>query len=132
LALGIKPSDQDSAARSLTALKTEMAEEKATWEKAQAENETLVLAVDDLKKLVDRFATQIPGLEEKIKHRDNMVLDGLTDLRAQELNLERTTKAKEDYKNQNAQLTIKLESKISFLCCLSPVSCSVQYSYYNC
>jgi phage-related tail protein len=80
-------------------VKTELAEEKATWEKAQAENETLDHAVDNLKKSADRFAALIPDLEEKLKHLENKVLYGLTELCAQELNLEQTTKAKEDNKN---------------------------------
>jgi chromosome segregation ATPase len=121
LALDVKPGDQDSAIRSLAALKIELAEERAVREKAQAKNETLTHAIDDLKKSVDRFAAQIPDLEEKIKHLDDKVLDGLTELRTQELNLEQTTKAKENYKNQNAQLTRKLESKPPFICCLSLV-----------
>jgi chromosome segregation ATPase len=125
LALDVKPGDQDSAIRSLAALKTKLAEERVVQEKALAKNETLTHAIDDLKKSADRFAAQIPDLEEKIKHLDDKVLDGLTELRTQELNLEQTTKAKEDYKNQNAQLTRKLESKPPFLCCLSLVPCSV-------
>jgi predicted nucleic acid-binding Zn-ribbon protein len=58
--------------------------------------------VEDLKKSVDRFTAQIPDLEEKIKHLDNKVLDGLTELRTKELNLERTTKVNRDYKSQNS------------------------------
>jgi chromosome segregation ATPase len=117
LALDVDPGDQDLAAESLVALKTKLVEEKSMWEKAQAENETLTCAVDDLKKSPDRFVAQIHDLEEKIKHLNNKVLDGLTELRAQELDLERTTKANEDYKNQSSQLTKKLESKfpISFV-----------------
>jgi predicted nucleic acid-binding Zn-ribbon protein len=80
-------------------MKIELVEEKVMREKAQCENETLAHAVDDLKKSADGFVAQIPDLEEKIKHLDNNVLDVLTELRAQELNLEWTTKAKEDYKN---------------------------------
>jgi hypothetical protein len=68
-----------------------------------------------LKKTVDKFAVQVLELEQK-------VLDGLTELYAKELSLERTTKANEDYKNQNARLTKKLESKMSSP--LPPVSCS--------
>jgi chromosome segregation ATPase len=104
LALGVEPGDQDSAVKSLAALKAELAQEKAAREKAQAENETLTRAVDDLKKSVDRFATQIPDLEEKIKHLDNKVLHGL--------NLEPTTKANESYKSQNSELRKKLETKL--------------------
>jgi chromosome segregation ATPase len=125
LALGIKLGDYDSAARSLATLKTELAEEKVMREKAQVENDTLACAVDDLKKLVDWFVAQIPDLEEREKHLDNKVLDELTKFRAQQLNLERTTKANEDYKNKNAQLIRKLESKFSFLCHFILVPCSV-------
>jgi hypothetical protein len=65
--------------------------------------------------MVDKFAVQVLELEQK-------VLDGLIELYAKELSLERTTKANEDYKNQNARLTKKLESKMSSP--LPPVSCS--------
>jgi predicted nucleic acid-binding Zn-ribbon protein len=72
--------------------------------------------VKDLKKMADRFAAQISDLEEKMKHLDNKFLDGLTEFHAKESNLERTTKANEDYKSKNNRLTKKLESKspISF------------------
>jgi chromosome segregation ATPase len=116
LALSVKPGDQDSAAKSLVALKTKLAEEKDAREKVQSENETLARVVDDLKKSADRFAAQIPDLEEKIKHLNNKVLDELTELHAHELNLEHTTKANSDYKNQTDQLTRNLESKLPFLC----------------
>jgi hypothetical protein len=59
----------------------ELAIEKGTCEIAQTEVETLARAVEDLKISVDRFATQIPTLEEKVKHLDNKVLYGLIDLR---------------------------------------------------
>jgi hypothetical protein len=110
-ALGIEPGDQDLAANSLAALKSELAEEKVACKKAQAEAETPARAVEDLKKIADRFAIQIPILEEKVKHLDNKVLDWFIELCAKVLNLERTTKANEDYKSQNARLTQKLESK---------------------
>jgi chromosome segregation ATPase len=116
LALSVKPGDQDSAAKSLVALKTKLAEEKDAREKVQSENETLAPVVDDLKKSADRFAAQIPDLEEKIKHLNNKVLDELTELHAHELNLEHTTKANSDYKNQTDRLTRNLESKLPFLC----------------
>jgi hypothetical protein len=53
-----------------------------------------------------KFAAQVLELEEK-------VLGKLTELCAKELSLERTTKANEDYKSQNARLTKKLERKLS-------------------
>jgi signal transduction histidine kinase len=110
--LNAEPEDHDSVAKSLAALKLELAEEKATREKAQAEAETLARVVEDLKKLVGRFAAQVPVLEEKVKHLDNKVLDGLTELRAKELDLLQTTKADDDYTSQNIWLTKKLESKL--------------------
>jgi hypothetical protein len=61
----------------------------------------LTRAVKDLKISADKFAAQVPTLEEKIKHLDNKVIDGLNEIRAKELDLERTTKANDDYKNQN-------------------------------
>jgi chromosome segregation ATPase len=99
--LSVEPRDQDSAAKSLTALKSELEEEKAAQEKAQVEVEALAWVVDDLKKSADRFATQIPILEEKVKHLDNKVLDMLNDACANEVSLEQITKGNEDYKNQN-------------------------------
>jgi CRISPR/Cas system type I-B associated protein Csh2 (Cas7 group RAMP superfamily) len=57
-----------------------------------------------LKKTVDKFATQLTELEQK-------VLDRLTKLHAKELSLEQTTKADKDYKSLNARLAKKLESK---------------------
>jgi hypothetical protein len=43
--------------------------------------ETLGCAVGDLKKMADKFAAQVPALEEKI-------MDMLKELRAKELSLE--------------------------------------------
>jgi hypothetical protein len=68
-------------------------------------------AVKDLKISADRFATQIPTLEDKVKHLENEVVDGLKEVRAWELCLECTTRANDDYKKWNTQLTRKLESK---------------------
>jgi hypothetical protein len=50
LALNVQTGDQDSAARSLATLRTEMVEEKVVCEQAQGKNETLTHAVDGLKK----------------------------------------------------------------------------------
>jgi hypothetical protein len=71
----------------------------------------LTRAVKDLKIYADKFAAQIPILDEKVNHLENKVVDGLNEVRARELCLERTTKANDDYQKQNAQLTKKLESK---------------------
>jgi hypothetical protein len=71
----------------------------------------LTRAIKDLKISADRFVTQIPTLEDKVKHLENKVVDGLNDVWAQELCLERITRANDDYKKQNAHLAKKLESK---------------------
>jgi predicted nucleic acid-binding Zn-ribbon protein len=82
----------------------------------------LTRAVKDLKISADKFAAQIPDLEEKVKHLENKVIDGLNEIRAKELYLERTTKANGNYQKQNAQLTQNLESK--FLWSFKALFCS--------
>jgi hypothetical protein len=42
---------------------------------------------------------------------ENKVVDELTEVRARELSLERTTRANDDYQKQISQLTKKIESK---------------------
>jgi predicted nucleic acid-binding Zn-ribbon protein len=111
MALGVVPGDLDSAAKAFTDPKTELDKEKAAWEIAQTEVNTLSRAVKDLKISTDKFAAQIPILKEKVKHIENKVVYGLNEVRAQELYLERTTIANDNYKKENAQLTEKLESK---------------------
>jgi hypothetical protein len=69
----------------------------------------LTRAVKDLKISVDRFATQIPTLEDKVKHPEDKVEDGLEEIRTRELCLECTTWANDDYKKHNTRLTKKLE-----------------------
>jgi hypothetical protein len=59
---------------------------------------------------MDRFTAQIPILKDKVKHLENKVADGLNEVRARELFLERTTRANDNYKKQNARLTKKLDS----------------------
>jgi hypothetical protein len=58
----------------------------------------LTREVKNLKISADRFATQFPTLKDKVKHLKNKVVDGLNEVRAQELCLECTTRANEDYK----------------------------------
>jgi chromosome segregation ATPase len=111
MALGIVPGDPDSATKAFADLKTELNNEKAARKAAQVEADMLAQAAKDLKILIDKFAAQIPTLEDKVKYLTNKVVDGLNEVRARELCLERTTRANEDYKNQNAQLTKTLESK---------------------
>jgi hypothetical protein len=71
----------------------------------------LAWAIKDLKILANKFAAQIPTLEDKAKDLKNTVVDMLNEVSAQELRLERTTRANEDYEKQNTRLIKKLESK---------------------
>jgi chromosome segregation ATPase len=111
VALGIIPSAPDSAAKAFTDLKADLDEEKAARLAAQIEVNMLAQAVRDLKISIDKFVAQIPTVEYKVKHLENKVVDGLNEIRARELYLERTTRANDDYQKQNAQLAKKLECK---------------------
>jgi predicted nucleic acid-binding Zn-ribbon protein len=115
MSLGVVPSDLDSAAKAFANLKVELDKEKAARETAQTEVDTLTQAVKDLKISTDKFATQIPTLEEKVKHLENKMVDGMNEVRAREHCLEWITIANDDYKKQNAQLTSKLEIKFPWL-----------------
>jgi hypothetical protein len=98
MSLGIVLSDPDSTAKAFIDLKTELDKEKAAQIIAWIEIDVLTRAVKDLKLSADRFVARIPTLEEKVKHLENKVVDGLNEVRAQELCLERTTQANDDYK----------------------------------
>jgi uncharacterized protein YktB (UPF0637 family) len=112
MALGIIPSDPNLAAKAFAILKAELDKEKAAQEAAQIEVNMLARIVKDLKISADKFTTQIPTLEDQVKHLENNVVDGLNEVRARELCLECTTHANDDYKKQNTQLTKKLESPL--------------------
>jgi predicted nucleic acid-binding Zn-ribbon protein len=75
VALGIESGDHDSTAKSLAALKNELAEEKLAREKAQTNVETVSWAVEDLKKMADQFTTQIPSLETQVKNQNDKITD---------------------------------------------------------
>jgi hypothetical protein len=51
----------------------------------------------DLKISADWFTTQISTLEDKVKHLEDKVVEGFNEVRAQELCLEHTTRANDDY-----------------------------------
>jgi hypothetical protein len=97
VALGIIPGALDSAAKAFAELKVDLDEEKVARLIAQIEANVLSRAVRDLKISTDRFASQIPTLEERVKHLENKVVDGLNKVRARELCLQRTTQANDDY-----------------------------------
>jgi hypothetical protein len=111
MALGVVPGDPDSATKAFVDLKTKLDKERDARIAGQVEIDVQTRVVQDLKISADRFAAQISTLEDKVKHLENKVVDGLNEVRAHELYLERTTRANEVYKKQNARLTKKLESK---------------------
>jgi hypothetical protein len=96
-------------------LKADLDKEKVVWLTAHIEIDVLIRVVKDQKISTNRFAIQLSNLKDKVKHLENKEVDGLKEIWAQELYLERTTRVNDDYKKQNAQLTKKLESK-SFCC----------------
>jgi hypothetical protein len=79
--LGVDPRDNDSAARYLASLKSELADEKAARKEDKDELQILAWACADLKKTANKFTVQVTELEQK-------VLDGLSELYAKELSLE--------------------------------------------
>jgi predicted nucleic acid-binding Zn-ribbon protein len=85
MALGIILGDLDSVTKAFADLKTELDKEKSARKVAQIEVEMLAQAVKDLKISVDMFATQIPTLEDKVKHVKNKVVVGLNEVRARGL-----------------------------------------------
>jgi predicted nucleic acid-binding Zn-ribbon protein len=97
MALGVIPSAPGLEAKAFTDLKADLDEEKVARVTAQIEADALSQAIQDLKISADRFATQIPTLEDKVKHLESKVVEGLNEVRARELCLERTTRANDDY-----------------------------------
>jgi phage-related tail protein len=111
MALGIIPGNADSATKAFIDLKADLDGEKAAWLVAQIEVDVLTRAIKDVKISADKLATQIPTLEDKVKHLENKVVDGLNVIWAQELFLEHTTLVNDDYQKLISQLSKKLESK---------------------
>jgi hypothetical protein len=96
MALGIVPSDLDSPAKDFADLKAELEKEKAAQEMAHAKVGMLAQATNVLKISSNKFTAQVPILEEKVKHLENKVVDGLNEVRDRELCLECMTKANDD------------------------------------
>jgi hypothetical protein len=82
MALGIVPGNPDLATKAIDDLKIELDKEKAARIAGQVKIDVLTWAVKVLKIYVDRFAAQIPTLEDKVKHLKNKVVDGLNEVRA--------------------------------------------------
>jgi hypothetical protein len=100
MALGIIPGAPVLEAKDFTDLKADLDEEKAARVAAQVDADVLSRAVHDLKVSANRFATLIPTLEDKVKHLEDKVVEGLNEVRAQELCLERTTQDNDDYQKE--------------------------------
>jgi chromosome segregation ATPase len=113
VALGDEPRDQDSATKSLATLRNELAEEKLALEKAQTDAETLSRVVEELKKMANQCATQVPSLETWVKKLSDKIADLNIKLHARELSLEQTTAAMDDFQCQSTRLTKKLEVNYS-------------------
>jgi outer membrane murein-binding lipoprotein Lpp len=111
MALGIIIGAPNLAAKAFTNLKADLDEENSARLPCQIEIDVPSRVVRDLKISTDRFASQIRTLGDKVKHLENKVVDGLNEVGARELCLERTTRANDDYQKQIAQLAKKLESK---------------------
>jgi hypothetical protein len=76
MALGIIPGDPDSATKAFVDLKIELDKEMTARKAAQTDIDMLAWAVKDLKISADKFAAQIPTLEDKVKHLENKAVDG--------------------------------------------------------
>jgi hypothetical protein len=126
VALGVTPGTQDSETKAFIALRADYMRKRLPV--AQVEANILSWAVPDLKISADRFATQIPILEDKVKRLENKVVDGLNEIRALELCLERTTWANHVYQKQVTQLSKRLESM--FLNRISSIQLSLTHFFY--
>jgi hypothetical protein len=100
MALSIILGAPDSASKPFTDLKENLDKEKIARLPAQIEVDVLSQAVKDIKISADRLTTQIPTLEDKVKHLENKVVFRLNEVRARELCLELTTRANDDYQKQ--------------------------------
>jgi hypothetical protein len=96
MALDIIPDALNSASKAFTDLKANLDEENAARLAAQIEVNVFSQGVKDLKIPTNKF-TQIPTLENKVKHLENKVVDRLNEVQARELCLECTTRANDDY-----------------------------------
>jgi predicted RNase H-like nuclease (RuvC/YqgF family) len=111
LVLGIIPGAPCSETQALANSKADLDKEKAARVTAWVKANVLSQVVHDLRASADRFTTQIPTLEDMVKHLEDKVVEGLKEVRAQELYLEHTTQSKDNYQKEVTQLTKKLESK---------------------
>jgi hypothetical protein len=97
MALGVIPGALGLEAKAFTDLKADLDGEKAAQVTAHIGADVLSRVVWDLKISADWFTTQISTLEDKVKHLEDKVVEGFNEVRAQELCLEHTTRANDDY-----------------------------------
>jgi hypothetical protein len=91
MAIGVIPGAPGSEAKAFADLKVALGKEKDARVTTQVEADVLSWAVRDLKVSANRLASQIPSPEDKVKHLEDKVVEGLNGVRAQELYLESTT-----------------------------------------
>jgi hypothetical protein len=82
LALGVIPCALGSEAKAPADLKADLDEEKAARVAAQVEADVLSRAVRDLKVSANRFASQIPTLDDKVKHLEDRVVERPKEVKA--------------------------------------------------
>jgi hypothetical protein len=100
--LGITLGAPGSEAKAFIDLKVGLDNEKFARVVAHIEADVLSRAVRDLKVSTDRFATQVPTLEDKVRHLEDKVVEGLKEVRVWELCLECTTQANDEYQKDVA------------------------------
>jgi hypothetical protein len=100
--LGITLGAPGSEAKAFIDLKVGLDNEKFARVVAHIQADVLSRAVRDLKVSTDRFATQVPTLEDKVKHLEDKVVEGLKEVRVWELCLECTTQANDEYQKDVA------------------------------
>jgi hypothetical protein len=77
MALAMIPGAPDSKAKAFADMKVYLDEEKATRVTAQIETGVLSRAVRDLKISANKYATQIPILEDKVMYLEDKVVEVL-------------------------------------------------------
>jgi hypothetical protein len=85
VALGFIPGAPGLEATTLVDLKIDLDKEKSAWVTTQVEADLHSHAVHPLKIFADRFASQILTLDDKVKHLEDKVVEGVKEVRAWEL-----------------------------------------------
>jgi chromosome segregation ATPase len=86
MALGVIPGAPGSEAKAFADLKADLDEKRTARVTAQVEVDVLSQTVRDLKISADRFASRIPTLEDKVKHLEDKVVEGLNEVKSEPRN----------------------------------------------